>query len=52
MAKAHHEEGGVHHSSGCRDHLAPASVERLLSNDGVQDLKLDVPDRCRGATAA
>lgn len=52
MDKAHHEEGGVHHSSGCRYDLAPASVERLLSNDGIQDLKLDVPDSCRDATAA
>lgn len=46
MDKTHHEEGGVHHSSGCRYDLPPSSVERLLSNDGVQDLKLDVPNSC------
>lgn len=47
MDKTHHEEGGVHHSSGRRYDLPPSSVERLLSNDGVQDLKLDVPNSCR-----
>lgn len=48
--QTHHEEGGVHHSSGCRYDLTAPSVERLLSNDSVQDLKLDVPDGCRDAT--
>lgn len=41
---AHHEESRVHHSPGCRDDLPSSSVERLLSDDGIQDLKLHVPD--------
>lgn len=41
---SHHEESGVHHSPGCRDDLASSSVERLLSDDCVQDLKLDISD--------
>jgi len=41
---SHHEESRVHHSPGGRDDLAAASVERLLSDDCVKDLKLDIPD--------
>lgn len=40
----HHEESRVHHPPGRGDDLAPSSVERLLSNDGIEDLKLDIPD--------
>lgn len=40
----YHEESRVHHSPGRRNDLAAASVERLLSDDGVQDFKLDIPD--------
>lgn len=41
---SHHEESRVHHSPGCRNDLASSSVERLLSDDCIQDLKLHIPD--------
>lgn len=43
---AHHEESRVHHSPGCWDDLPSSSVERLLSDDGIQDLELHIPDGC------
>lgn len=45
--KTHHEEGRVHYSSGRRYDLTAPSVEGLLSNDSIQDLKLDIPNGCR-----
>lgn len=41
---AHHEESRVHHSPGCGDDLPSTSVERLLSDDCIQDFKLDISD--------
>lgn len=43
---AHHEEGGIHDSPGGRNDLAASSVQRLLSYDRVQNLKLHVTNGC------
>lgn len=40
----HHEESRVHYSPGCGNNLASPSVERLLRDHCIQDLKLDIPD--------
>lgn len=44
MGGAHHEESRVHHSPGCRDDLPSTSVKGLLSDDCIQDFKLDISD--------
>lgn len=43
-ARGGHEEGAVAHPPGSGDDLAPAPVQGLRCNVGIQDLELDIPD--------
>ena len=43
-ARGSHEEGAVAHPPGSGDDLAPAPVQGLCSNIGIQNLELDIPD--------